>query len=154
MHFHQIWLLLLQKNSFFVLIKKQTRLWLWAAIFYISYAQILYNEPFNKIRSIGDSIFDWVSEILSEKLWKHGASAKRTCQIMIINSNSAQFEKLDICLVCYITNWGILEFISSYFTTYKVGDTFFKNTTFWEKGKRHFHLTAIGELTWVINRKR
>ena len=74
--------------------------------------------------------------------------------MMIISHNSAQFEKLDVCLVCYFTNWGFFEFISLYFTTYKVGDAFFKNTTFWEKGKCHVYLTAIGDLTWVINRKR
>ena len=35
---------------------------MWAAIFHISYVQILHNEPFNEIRDTVGSISDWVSE--------------------------------------------------------------------------------------------
>ena len=37
-------------------------------------------------------------------LWQHEGSAEKMCQIVIISHNSAQFEKLNIYIVCYITN--------------------------------------------------
>ena len=35
---------------------------MWAAIFHISYVQILHNEPFNELWGTVGSISDWVSE--------------------------------------------------------------------------------------------
>ena len=37
-------------------------------------------------------------------LRQHEASAEKKCQIVIISHNSAQFEKLNTCIVCYIIN--------------------------------------------------
>ena len=62
------------------------------------------------------------------------------CQTGIISHNSAQFEKLNICIVCCITNREILEFISSYFTTYKVRDLFLK-----------YHLLGKGEMSFSFD---
>ena len=59
------------------------------------------------------------------------------CQIVIIINNSAQFEKLNICIVFYKTTrkqtTQILEFPSVYFTTYKVRDVFLKTPLFEKK---------------------
>ena len=33
-------------------------------------------------------------------LWQHEVSAEKMCQIVIISHNPAQFEKLNICIVC------------------------------------------------------
>ena len=63
---------------------------MWAAIFHISYIQILQNEPFNETRGTAESISDWVSENFI--LWQHEAAAEKMCQIVIISHNSAQFE--------------------------------------------------------------
>ena len=64
---------------------------------------------------------------------QHGASAEKTCQIVIISHNSAQFEKLNISIVCYITshqNSWILKFI---LTTYKVKMFFLKQAPLFGK---------------------
>ena len=75
---------------------------MWAAIFHISYVKILHNEPFNEIRGTLWSISDRVSEKFHfVTTW--GFSKKKMCQIVIISHNSAQFEKLNICIVCFIT---------------------------------------------------
>ena len=59
---------------------------------------------------------------------------QNVCQIVIISHNSAKYEKLNICIVCYITNhqnsWISL---SSYFTTYKLTDVFLKTPIFGKK---------------------
>ena len=60
-------------------------------------------------------------------LWLHEASAEKMCQIVIISHNSAQFEKLNICIVCYITNNPNSWISSLYFTTYKVRGVFLKH---------------------------
>ena len=76
---------------------------MWAAIFHISDVQILHNEPFNEIRDTVGSTFDRVSEKIH--FVTNDASAEKMCQIVIIGHSSAQFEKLNICIVCYITNY-------------------------------------------------
>ena len=71
---------------------------MWAAIFHISYVQIFHNEPFNEIRG---TLIEFLKKFI---LWQHETLAEEMCQIVIISHNSAQFEKLNICIVCYITN--------------------------------------------------
>ena len=73
-------------------------------------------------------------------LWQHEVSAEKMCQTGIISHNSAQFEKLNICIVCCITNREILEFISSYFTTYKIRDLFLK-----------YHLLGKSEMSFSFD---
>ena len=75
---------------------------MWAPVFHISYVQILHNEPFNENRGTIGSISD--SVLKNFILWQCEASAEKICQIVIISHNSAQHEKLNICIVCYITN--------------------------------------------------
>ena len=69
-------------------------------------------------------------------LLQHEASAEKMCSIVIISYNSAQLEKLNICIAWYITNYQILEFPSSYFTTLKFRDVL--NTTCFQKSKMLF----------------
>ena len=49
------------RNIIFFVLMKKTKLQMWAAIFHISYVQILNNEPFSDIRGTVGSISDWVS---------------------------------------------------------------------------------------------
>ena len=37
-------------------------------------------------------------------LWQHEDSVEKMCQIVIISHSSAQHDKLNICIVCYIIN--------------------------------------------------
>ena len=65
---------------------------------------ILHKEPFNEIRGTVGNISDWVYEKFHfVTIW---GFAEKMCQIAkcTICHNSAQFEKLNICIVCYITN--------------------------------------------------
>ena len=55
MYFHQLRCYFKKYHFFFVLMKKKT-------VFQISYVEILYNEPFNKIRGTAERTFYLVSE--------------------------------------------------------------------------------------------
>ena len=87
--------------TFFVLMKK-IKLWMWAAIFHISCVQILHNEPLNKIGALQEAFL--IEFLKNSILWQHEDSAEKMCQIVIISHNSAQNEKLNICIVYYITD--------------------------------------------------
>ena len=52
-------------------------------------------------RDLGAFLIEFLKNFIS---WQHEASAEKMCQIVIISQNSEQFEKLNICIVCYITN--------------------------------------------------
>ena len=65
----------------------------------------------NQIRGTVGSISEFLKNLI---LWQHEALAEKMCQIVIISHNSARFEKLNICIVCYITyhqNSWISKFI-------------------------------------------
>ena len=74
---------------------------------------ILHKEPFNEIRGTVGNISEFMKNLI---LWQHEASAEKMCHIAqcTICHNSAQFEKLNICIVCYVTkhqNSWISKFI-------------------------------------------
>ena len=73
-------------------------------MFHISYVQTHHNEPFNEIGGSVGSISD-IEFLKNFILWQHKASAEKICQIVIISHNSVQFKALNICIVCYITNY-------------------------------------------------
>ena len=86
---------------FFVLMKKKKNLRCDPR--YFTFLMSKSNEPFNQVRSTVGSISDSVSEKF-HFVTRHEASAEKMCKIVIISHNSAQHEKLNICIVCYITS--------------------------------------------------
>ena len=73
----------------------------------LQYFTFLMSESFTMNHSMklgalqGAFLIEFLKSLI---LWQHVASVEKMCQIVIISHNSTLFEKLNICIVCYITN--------------------------------------------------
>ena len=103
--------------TFFVLMKRKAKLYMWAAIFHIMSKSFTMNFSM-KLGALQEAFL--IEFLKNSILWQHEDSAERICQIVIISHNSARYQKLNICIVWYITNqqnsW-ISKFILPHFTT-------------------------------------